>query len=165
MLRVFLIDDHAGYRAALRSLLDQHDDIEVVAQVSHGNDALDQFRICARVEHADASLLVLLEPRGKEMDGIETAQRLLVISPVTAIMALSDDDEPALVAAMQKAGCRGYALKSDSPPELVRGIRQVAAGREWLSPPLRSNWMPSTEAHVAQPERHTQCMAKSMAIW
>ena len=139
MLRVFLIDDHAGYRAALRSLLDQHDDIEVVAQVSHGNDALDQFRICARVEHADASLLVLLEPRGKEMDGIETAQRLLVISPVTAIMALSDDDEPALVAAMQKAGCRGYALKSDSLPELVRGIRQVAAGREWLSPPLRSN--------------------------
>ena len=138
MVRVFLIDDHARYRAALRSLLDQYDDIKVVAEASHGTDALDLLRRCTRVEDADAPLLVLLEPRGEGMDGIETARRILAISPRAAIMALSDDDEPALVAAMQKSGCRGYALKSDSLPELLHGIRQVAAGREWLSPPLRS---------------------------
>ena len=138
MIRVLLIDDHAQYRAVLRRLLSQHDDIEVVAEAHHGAGALDLVASCSRVGDADAALLVLLEPRGMEMNGIETTRRTLAISPRAVVMALSSHDDPALVAVMKEIGCKGYALKSAPLPELVHGIRQVAAGREWFSPELQS---------------------------
>ena len=54
------------------------------------------------------------------------------------ILALSSHHEPAFAEAMQAAGVRGYLLKDDPLDELVHAIREVAAGRRYLSRALAS---------------------------
>jgi DNA-binding NarL/FixJ family response regulator len=133
MIRILLADDHAQFRGCVRSLLARQPGLKVVASVSGGRAALRAMQRLAADKQPDLAIVDVLM---KGMNGIETTQRLLRLNPALHVLALSSHDDPALVEAMTRAGCRGYMLKDDLSAELLRAIEALAGGKRYFSPRL-----------------------------
>jgi len=133
-IRVLVADDHAVVRQGLRTFLELQDDIEVVADVADGRQALD-----AVAEHEpDVVLMDLVLP---VVDGVEAIRRIAAERPQTRVIALTsflDDDKlfPAV-----RAGAAGYLLKDVEPQELVKAIRTVHGGEALLHPAVAARLM------------------------
>jgi NarL family two-component system response regulator LiaR len=138
-IRVLVADDHAVVRQGLRTFLELQEDIEVVADVADGRQAL-----LAVAEHdPDVVLMDLVLP---EVDGVEAIRRIASEWPRVRVIALTsflDDDKvfPAV-----RAGAAGYLLKDVEPAELVKAIRTVHAGEGLLHPAVASRLMEEVAA-------------------
>ena len=133
-IRVLIADDHAVVRQGLRTFLELHDDIEVVADACDGEEAV----ATALEGHPDVVLMDLVMPA---LDGIEATRRILRERPDTRVIALTSflDDDKLLPAV--RAGAAGYLLKDVEPEELVRAIRTVNAGEALLHPAVTARVM------------------------
>jgi DNA-binding NarL/FixJ family response regulator len=127
VIRVVLADDHAVVRQGLRTFLDLQDDIEVVAEASDGNQAVE----AAAAFDPDVVLLDLVMPG---LDGLGALKRLRSgRARIIVLTSFGDDDK--LFAAL-RGGAAGYLLKDVQPAELVRAIRSAHAGESPLSPAI-----------------------------
>ena len=129
MIRVLLADDQMLVRAGFRALLDAQDDIEVVAEAADGEEALRR----ARETVPD---VVLMDIRMPGMDGLEATRRIgedPALLDVRVIMLTTFDLDEHVFEALE-AGASGFLVKDTEPPELLRGVRLVAAGDALLSP-------------------------------
>jgi two-component system, NarL family, response regulator LiaR len=139
MIRVLVADDHAVVRQGLRTFLELQEDIEVVADVADGRQAL-----VAVAEHdPDVVLMDLVLP---EVDGVEAIRRIVSERPHVRVIALTsflDDDKlfPAV-----RAGAAGYLLKDVEPAELVKAIRTVHAGEGLVHPAVAARLMEEVAA-------------------
>jgi DNA-binding NarL/FixJ family response regulator len=127
MIRVLIADDHHLFREGLTRILDDEDDIEVVASLRSGEEALAAMN----TYHPD---VVVLDVNMPGMGGIETARRLRGHFPDVGILMLTvSEDRETLFKAVQ-AGVRGYLLKSSTGDELVDAIYRVNRGEAAISP-------------------------------
>jgi two-component system response regulator NreC len=129
MIRLVLADDHTVVREGLRALLEGEPDFEVVGQADNGDEAV---RIVADL-HPD---VVVLDVMMGGRSGLDVTRELTERSPATRVLMLSMHDNEAYVLEALRCGAAGYALKQAEAGELERAIREVAAGRRYLSPPL-----------------------------
>jgi DNA-binding NarL/FixJ family response regulator len=125
--QVLLIDDHPLMRAGLALLFNQEPDLQVVAEVSNADDAVELVK---RTE-IDIAVIDVLLPT---MSGISLAAQLLEINPRMKILALSAIDEPVMIATMLRAGATGYACKAQPPSEIRDAVRLVLQGVRYLPP-------------------------------
>jgi len=129
MIRVAVVDDHPHVAIALRSLLDETPDIQLVAESKRGAD------VAALVRRARPDVLLLdlfIEP---EFDALSAVQSLRADFPSLKICLLSAYLEPALVRDLLQAGVHGYILKDDDYVSRIGSIiRDLADGRLYLSP-------------------------------
>ena len=126
MIRLLLVDDHALFRSGIRSVLDDAPDIDVVAEASSGEEALEHVRDMPPD-------LVLMDINMPGMGGIEATRKIATTWPevgVIAVTALSDDPFPNQ---LLDAGARGFLSKGCDAEELFTAIRTVARGRHYLS--------------------------------
>jgi DNA-binding NarL/FixJ family response regulator len=128
-IRVVIADDHTLVRSGLATILTTQADIEVVGEAQNGAGAVDLVR---RLRPD----IVLMDIRMPGSDGL-SATRAITGDPVVAgtrvvILTTYDLDEY-LFEALQ-AGAAGFLLKGVSPEDLIRGIREVAAGEGLLAP-------------------------------
>jgi DNA-binding NarL/FixJ family response regulator len=127
VIRVVIADDHGVVRAGLTQLLAAPADIEVVAAVGGGIDAVEAI---AR-ERPDVALMDLSMP---DLDGISATRQALERAPGTSIVILTSfADRDRIVEAIE-AGAVGYLLKDSEPEELLSGIRAAARGESPLAP-------------------------------
>lgn len=126
-ITVVLADDHPVVRGRLRMLLDSQDDFEVVAEAGDVDAAR---RSVLRYQPA-ALVLDLSMPGGSSLDVIPVVQEM---SPDTAVVVLTMQEDPAFAREALRAGARGYVLKQAASTELVQAIRTAAAGGTWLNP-------------------------------
>lgn len=120
-LRVVVADDHPMYRYGLTAVLDQVEDVEVVASVADGG-AL----IAAVAEHApDVVVTDLAMP---DVDGVTAIRRMLETRPDLPILALTMHEDDTHVYAALRAGARGYLVKGADAEEILRAVRGVASG-------------------------------------
>lgn len=129
MIRVVLADDQVLLRAGLRSLLDAEPDIEVVAEASDGAEAVE----AVRAERPD---VVLMDIRMPGVDGLEATRRIVEDADLagTRVVVLTTFDLDEYVFEAVRIGASGFLVKDTEPPELLRGVRAVAAGDALLSP-------------------------------
>jgi two-component system, NarL family, response regulator NreC len=128
-IRVLLADDHETVRQGLRLLLDAQQDMEVVGEAGDGHAAL----LKAESLHPDVVVLDISMP---EMNGLAATRAIREASPQSAIVALTRHGDDAYVQELLKAGARGYVLKQSTSAELLRAIRDAAAGKRYLDPTL-----------------------------
>jgi DNA-binding NarL/FixJ family response regulator len=128
-IRILLAEDHATVRHALRLLLQAEDDLTIVDEVSTGRDAV-------RSAHASAPDVILLDISMPELDGLEATREILAATPNTGIVILTRHSDSAYVAALLAAGVRGYVVKQSTSETLLRAIRHVAAGGQFVDPAL-----------------------------
>jgi DNA-binding NarL/FixJ family response regulator len=126
-IRLFLADDHAVVREGIRALLEQHGDIAVVGEASDRDSALREVRwLCPDLLMVDA-----------KMPGIglvEAIRELKTITPEIHVLVFTSYADALLVRDALEAGATGYLLKDALADDLVRAVREVAAGRAWLHP-------------------------------
>jgi DNA-binding NarL/FixJ family response regulator len=125
--RVFLVDDHAMFRAGVRVELGQA--VDLVGEADEVDAAIEL--IVERVP--DVVLLDVHLPGG---GGQAVLAGVLGRHPEVRFLALSVSDAPEDVIAVIRAGARGYVTKTISGPELVRAVQTVSAGDAVFSPRL-----------------------------
>ena len=126
-IRVMLVDDHRIVRDGLNMLLAIYDDLEVVADVGDGGEAI---QLCARVE-PDVILMDIVMPK---VDGPTATARIHESFPHVKIIALTSFLEEELIRNMLKSGADGYLLKDVSAKELAEAIRTSYQGRSTIDP-------------------------------
>lgn len=128
-IKVLIADDHAIVREGLRQILADTKDIIVAGDAENGLDAIKLVRA------ADCQVL-LLDISMPDRSGIEVLKQLRKECPQTAVLMLSMHREDQYAIRSLKAGAAGYLNKQSAPAELVNAIRQVAAGRKYVSAAL-----------------------------
>lgn len=128
-VRVALADDHEVVRSGLRLVLEAEADIEIVAEAADVEGAARSV-----LGHKpDILVLDLNMPGGSSLEAIP---RILQVSPATAVVVLTMQEDPAFAREALRAGALGYVLKEAANTELVRAIRSALAGRTYLHPSL-----------------------------
>jgi DNA-binding NarL/FixJ family response regulator len=127
-IRVLIADDQEMIRSGLRLILAAEPDIDVVAEVSDGHDAV----AAARRLRPDVTLMDIRMPR---LDGLQATRRLLAdTAPPTRVVVLTTFDIDTYVYEALRAGASGFLLKNAPAEELVQAIRVVASGEGLLDP-------------------------------
>ena len=129
-ITVALADDHHLVRSGLRLLLERQEDVTVVAEATDADGAL---RI---VEEHEPNILVFDLNMPGTLTSMETIAKARKISPETAVVVLTMQEDPAFARYALRAGATGYVLKEAADRELVDAIRRVAAGETYLAPRL-----------------------------
>lgn len=129
MISVLIVDDHALFRAGLRSRLELEQDITSVGEAATAEEAVGK----ARSLQPDLVLLDLLLPGTSGQDAIP---KLAKVSPRSRVLVVSSQAAPSSVRQALSAGAAGYVPKRASDQELVAAIRHVAAGEGYVDPDL-----------------------------
>jgi DNA-binding NarL/FixJ family response regulator len=141
--RLLLADDHVIVREGVKVLLVQ-EGFDVVADAS---DGLEAVRLAGTFQ-PDIAVLDLVMPL---LNGIDAGREIATVSPRTkTILLTSRDDESVLLEALQ-AGFSGCVLKSYRSGDLVRAIRDVAAGGTYMSAEVSRSLVAAYRARSPRP--------------
>lgn len=128
-IRILLAEDHAVVRQGTRELLEQQDDLEVVAEAADGQQAVQ----LALKERPDVVIMDYAMPK---LNGIEATRHIKAVAPGIAVLVLTAYDSDQYVFAFLEAGAAGYLLKDVSVENLIEAIRAVYAGESVLHPAI-----------------------------
>src|SRR5689334_6112929 len=135
-ISIVVVDDHPLFRQGVVSALQQEPDFQVVGETDSGEQALQLARTLM-------PQVMLLDVSMTGWNGIQTAEKVSIACPATAIVMLTvSDDKDRLLAAF-KAGARAYVLKGVSAQELARVVRAAAAGEVYVSQSLAGEMLVS----------------------
>jgi DNA-binding NarL/FixJ family response regulator len=125
-VRTLLVDDHHVVREGLRALLERAQ-IQVIGEAADGHDAIRKVETL----RPDITIIDIGMPG---LNGLDAAHEIGRVAPSVKVVALTVHTEAPYVITALRAGVKGYVLKSQAGAELVQAIREVAAGRLYLSP-------------------------------
>ncbi|WP_179834932.1 response regulator [Actinomadura citrea] len=152
-LRVLIVDDDALVRAGLSMMLDGTGGITVAGEAADG----DEVPAAADAHAPDVVLMDLRMPR---VDGITATRRLRERPnpPEVIVLTTFDSDENILHAL--RAGASGFLLKDTPPDQIVRAVRQVAAGDPILSPRITRRLMDRAAVEAGAYQRARAALAR-----
>jgi DNA-binding NarL/FixJ family response regulator len=122
-IRILTVDDHPLMRGGIAAMIQTQDDMLLVAEAASGGDGIAQFR----EQRPDITLMDLLLP---DMSGIDALIAIRSEYPDARVIMLTTFEGDVEIQRALAAGARGYLLKSMPPAELIKGIREVHAGRK-----------------------------------
>jgi len=134
-VRVMIVDDHALVAEGIEAILETYDDIEVVATLSNGRDAVDQIATL----RPDVVLLDLNMPG---ITGLAATEMILERRPETLIVILSMHDSPEYISTAMSHGAKGYILKDVPTDEIKTAIDGVMAGGTYMCTGAKSSFSP-----------------------
>ena len=126
---IVLADDHHVVRQGLRGLLEAEPDFSIAGEAADGLQAVD---LVDRVK-PDVLVIDLMMPG---LSGLDVTRQVRQRSPRTHIVILSMHSNEAYVLEALRNGAAAYVLKDSTAADLVHAVREVVAGRRYLSPPL-----------------------------
>jgi two-component system invasion response regulator UvrY len=129
-ISVMLVDDHAVVRMGFKLLLQEAEDIAVVAEAATGEEALKQYGVDITPD------VVVMDISMPGMGGLEAVQRLLAKDATAKVLVLSAHEDSVHPKRLLKAGARGYLSKRSAPEELKQAIHVVAEGQLYIDPTL-----------------------------
>jgi two-component system response regulator NreC len=129
MTTIVLADDHHVVRQGLRALLEGQPDFQLVGEAG---DGLEAVQLTERLK-PDVLIIDLMMP---SLNGLEATRQIGQRSPHTRVVILSMHANEAYVLEALRNGAAGYVLKDSSAADLVQAVREVVAGRRYLSAPL-----------------------------
>jgi DNA-binding NarL/FixJ family response regulator len=126
MVSVLIADDQALIRDAWSFLFQKAGNIEVVAMVANGKEAIEQAVLyCPSVAVMDISMPI--------MDGIEATKQICLSCPKTRVLIVSMYDAPRYIGGCLLAGALGYVLKDLAGDDLILAVHSVHAGNRYFS--------------------------------
>jgi DNA-binding NarL/FixJ family response regulator len=127
--RLLIADDHPLAREGLRAMLAGEPDLEVIAEATDGEEALE---LCRRLSPE----LVLMDVQMPRMDGLEATRAIKAERPATSILVVTTHESHDYLLEAMKAGAAGYVLKEATKAQLVDAVRKVLSGESPLNPEL-----------------------------
>lgn len=169
-MRCVAVDDHPSVRHGLELLLGGVDDIDLVATVHTGEEALHAVK-----EHKPE--VAIIDVRLPGIDGISAVRRIAEEAPDVKMVVFSAYGDKRLLSDAIAAGARGYVMKGSPPEDLIRAIRTVQEGKAFVDPSLSPALLLSqgiAEAPLSEREReilqllaeglHTEAVAERIGL-
>ncbi|HUC86165.1 MAG TPA: response regulator transcription factor [Candidatus Acidoferrales bacterium] len=125
-IKVLLVDDHPLVREGLANLIHQEPDLEICGEAAGEPQAL---QLIASVRPDVAIVDISLESGS----GLELIKSVKAMHPAVAMLVLSMHDELLYAERALRAGARGYLMKREAAKKVIQGIREVLAGRLFVS--------------------------------
>ncbi len=129
MIRVLIVDDHALFRSGIKSLLQRHDDFEVVDVAGDGLEGVKR----AKSLKPDVVLLDLNMPG---VSGRDAVRLIVEDAPESRVLMLTVSEDGEDLVETLRAGASGYLLKNIETEALVDAIRRANAGESVISPQM-----------------------------
>jgi len=126
MITVLLADDHSIVRAGLRRIVEDTEDMQVVAEAADGREAIRQVKQLM----PDVAVIDISMP---DLDGLEVISQLHAAFPEMPLLVLTMHEEEQYVVRAIQAGAMGYLTKQSAPEQLVSAIRRVVGGHRYLT--------------------------------
>jgi DNA-binding NarL/FixJ family response regulator len=126
-LRILVADDHELVRRGIRGLLRARPGWTVVGEAMNGREAVEK----ANRLKPDVVILDISMP---DLDGLQATRRIREVVPTTKVVVLTMHDSDQMVRRVLHAGALGYVLKSDLATQLVKAVKYVSAGKQFLTP-------------------------------
>ena len=128
-LRILIAEDHEMVREGLKLIVNSQEDMEVVGEAGDGRAAIE----LARQLQPDVVLMDISMP---ELNGLKASAKLKRIAPDIKILVLTRHTDEAYLQELLQAGVSGYVLKQSATTELVRAIRAIGDGGNYLDPAI-----------------------------
>ncbi|MCW2798769.1 MAG: Two-component system response regulator [Aeromicrobium sp.] len=128
-IRLLIADDQALVRGALAALLELEDDLDVVAEVSRGDEVVP-----AALEHRPDVALLDVEMPG--IDGLAAARLLKQAMPSCQVLMVTTFGRPGYLKKAMSAGASGFVVKDTPARQLADAVRRVHSGLRVVDPTL-----------------------------
>jgi DNA-binding NarL/FixJ family response regulator len=127
--RILIADDHAEFLAMVVQLIESETDLSVVKTFNNGQAIVDEANT---VDHD----LLILDISMPGLSGIDAALKLKASDRQAKIVFLTVHKDQDYLRAALATGALGYIVKDRLATDLVPGLREVIAGRKFVSPHL-----------------------------
>lgn len=128
-IRLLLAEDHQIVRRNLRTLLQDHEGWQVIAEAGDGGEAVR----LAEAHRPDVAVIGLAMP---VLNGIETTRRIVELLPATKVIVLSTHSDDIYAEQARLAGAVGFVLTDAADQDLPAAIEEVSQGKSFTSPKL-----------------------------
>lgn len=128
-LRILIAEDHISVREGFRYIIESQDDMEVIGEADDGRAAIEMARELK--PH-----IVLMDISMPKLNGMKAAATLKRVAPDIKILTLTRHTDTAFLQELLKAGVSGYVLKQSSSDEIIRALRAIARGGNYLDPAI-----------------------------
>jgi DNA-binding NarL/FixJ family response regulator len=133
-IRILVADDHLVYRIGIRSLIGSEPGFEMVGEASDGMEAIELYRrLCPDV--------LLLDLRMPQKGGIEVVQIIRREFSDARILIVTSYQTEEEIFQVLEAGALGYILKDLGRESLMEAIREVCAGKRWMSSAIKRQFV------------------------
>lgn len=136
--KIVIVDDHPMVAEGIQSILESYDDIEVLAMLSTGREAVEHLERL----NPDVILMDLNMP---DIGGLTATEMVLERRPGTRIVILSMHDNPEYISSALTHGAMGYLLKDVPTDEIKRAIDAVMNGQRYLCTGAQGSIAPKDE--------------------
>ena len=125
MINVVLAEDHYMVREGLKMLVNQQDDMTVVAEAANGAAAI-------RAVRDNPTDVIVMDIAMPEMNGLKATRKLKSEFPKVKVLTLTRHNDESFLEQVLTAGADGYILKQSAPADLIDAIRAVSAGGSYI---------------------------------
>jgi DNA-binding NarL/FixJ family response regulator len=126
-LRILVADDHELVRRGIREQLRARRGWIIVGEAMNGREAVEK----ASKLKPDVAIVDISMP---DLDGLQATRQIREATPSTEVVILTMHESDQMVRRVLEAGARGYVLKSDLAAHLVKAVKDVSAGKLFLTP-------------------------------
>jgi len=130
-IKILIADDHAVVREGTRKILEEEQDLEVIAEAVDGVEAV---RLATELK-PDVAIMDISMPN---LDGIEATRQIKALCPGITVLILTVYDDDQFIFSLLEAGAAGYLLKDIRGRDLVNAVRAVHGGESVLHPSIAS---------------------------
>jgi DNA-binding NarL/FixJ family response regulator len=148
-IRVLIAEDHETVREGLRLIVDTQADMQVCGEAGNGRDAI-------RLAQELIPDVLLMDISMPELNGLKAAAKLKRVAPAIKILTLTRHTDEAYLKELLEAGVSGYVLKQSQASELLRAIRAVASGGNYLDPSMTGKVFGNYVGKRAKPRGETR---------
>jgi DNA-binding NarL/FixJ family response regulator len=152
-LRILLADDHELVRRGIRGLLSVRCGWRVVGEAANGQEAVEK----ANKLKPDVAIVDVSMP---DLDGLQATRQIRELSPDTKVVVLTMHESEQMVRRVLDAGALAYVLKSDLSVNLVEAVKNVSAGRLFLTPRVSEIVLKGFLKHAIQADPPKQPWAR-----
>lgn len=128
IISILLVDDHSLVRAGIARMLADEADMQVIAELSTGEQAIDFVRSAECIPD-----LVLMNARMPGMGGVEATRALLEAYPKIKVVAMSSVVSGIIPSQMLRAGAQAFKFKNKEIVDILKANRMVCAGQHYVS--------------------------------
>lgn len=144
--RILVVDDNASHSAGIRQLIELQSAHKVVGICTNGDEAIK------RIGQVEADI-VLMDMNMPEVDGISAIQAIVARQPDVRILALTGQDEPAIIYKAMRAGAKGYLLKTMVTSQLMKALDEVMMNRVFIPTSIATKFFNEFQHKVQQASR------------
>lgn len=143
-IKIMLADDHPLIRDALRNALERHADLEIIAEATNGEEAVElALKLIPDVIIMDISM--------PKMSGLEATRKIKEKCPKIAVLMLTVHDDSEHIFAVLECGAAGYLTKRVFGEEIVQALRAISLGETVMGPEVLDKILAHCIQHSPKP--------------